>query len=214
MATLLTLSGLLEWDEKILDSINRVINHSFLQTVPEDKYKFYAGMEYERVKNKIMYECGFLECIHQDPEIMKNAVAQWVDSNSVRWTRLYQTELYKYDPVSNYDRTEEWEESDDENESQNGEGSNNGSGTNTHNVGAYNNAMQKAGEDVSNGSSSYSATGSKTAQKTRKHRARMFGNIGVTTTQEMIEAERRVVSFDIADIIAKEFRQQFCIAVY
>lgn len=214
MATLLTVSGLLDWDEEVLDGLDRCIEYYNVNTKPPEKFNFYGGMENRRAKEKVVYECGMLECVYQDPETFKKAVCQWVSANSYRWTRLFQTTLYKYDAISNYDRTEEWEETDVEHEAQNGEGSNNGNSTATHNVGAYNNDMQKAGEDVSKGSSSYNATGSKDSNKTRKHRARMFGNIGVTTTQEMIEAERRVVSFDIADIIAKEFRQQFCIAVY
>lgn len=214
MATLLTVSGLLDWDGKVLDGLDVCINFDAVQVYPSEKFKLYSGTENFRAKEKVIYECGMLECVHQDPETFKKAVCQWVSANSYRWTRLFQTTLYEYDAISNYDRTEEWEETDEEHEAQNGEGSNNGNSTATHNVGVYNNSMQKAGEDVSEGSSSYNATGSKDSNKTRKHRARMFGNIGVTTTQEMIESERRVVSFDIADIIAKEFRQQFCIAVY
>lgn len=214
MATLLTVSGLIDWDENVLDGLNCCIDYNKVITGQPEEFKFYSGTENERAKDKVIYECGMLECVHQDPETFKKAVCQWVSANSYRWTNLFRTTLYKYNAISNYDRTEEWEETDIEHEAQSGEGSNNGNSTATHNVGAYNNAMQKAGEDVSEGSSSYNATGSKDSNKTRKHRARMFGNIGVTTTQEMIESERRVVSFDIADIIVKEFRQQFCIAVY
>lgn len=214
MATLLTVSGLLDWDDKVLDGLDECIEYYNIQTKPPERFKYYGGLESRRAKEKVIYECGMLECVHQDPETFKKAVCQWVSANKYRWTRLFQTTLYKYDAISNYDRTEEWEETDEEHEAQNGEGINNGNSTATRNVGAYNNDMQKAGEDVSKGSSSYSATGSKDNNKIHKHRARMFGNIGVTTTQEMIESERRVVSFDIADIIANEFRQQFCIAVY
>ena len=40
------------------------------------------------------------------------------------------------------------------------------------------------------------------------------GNIGVTTTQEMIEAERKVVQFCIDDYIISSFKRKFCILVY
>lgn len=214
MAVLLTVSGLLDWDETVLDGFNSCINFSLLETYPESMYTFPDFMVNNYARQKVVLECGMLECVHQDPDIFKNAVETWVKLNRGRWTRLYQTTLYKYDAIYNYDRKEEWEETDEEHENQNGEGSNNGNNTSTRNVGAYNNSMQKAGEDVSEGSSSYNATGSKESNKTRKHRARMYGNIGVTTTQEMIEAERKVVCFDICDIIVREFRSQFCIAVY
>lgn len=43
---------------------------------------------------------------------------------------------------------------------------------------------------------------------------RTFGNIGVTTTQSMIEEERKVVQFCIDDYIINSFKRKFCILVY
>lgn len=40
------------------------------------------------------------------------------------------------------------------------------------------------------------------------------GNIGVTTTQAMIEEERKVVQFCIDDYIISSFKRKFCILVY
>ena len=40
------------------------------------------------------------------------------------------------------------------------------------------------------------------------------GNIGVTTTQEMIKQEREVSMFDIIDTITQEFKKEFCLLVY
>ncbi len=40
------------------------------------------------------------------------------------------------------------------------------------------------------------------------------GNIGVTTTQQMIEEERRVVQFNIIDRIINDFKQRFCLLIY
>lgn len=45
-------------------------------------------------------------------------------------------------------------------------------------------------------------------------KSHMYGNIGVTTTQQMIEQQRKVVQLDIIDMILKEFKQQFCIGIY
>ena len=43
---------------------------------------------------------------------------------------------------------------------------------------------------------------------------RAFGNIGVTTTQQMIEAERNVVKFNIVDYIVEDFKKRFCLLIY
>lgn len=41
-----------------------------------------------------------------------------------------------------------------------------------------------------------------------------YGNIGVTTTQQMIEAERALVRFNIYDVIIESFKDRFCILLY
>lgn len=43
---------------------------------------------------------------------------------------------------------------------------------------------------------------------------RAYGNIGVTTTQQMIQQEREIVQFNIYDFIVDDFRREFCILVY
>lgn len=40
------------------------------------------------------------------------------------------------------------------------------------------------------------------------------GNIGVTKTQDLIESQRKVVNFNVTDVITKEFKRKFCLLVY
>jgi hypothetical protein len=56
------------------------------------------------------------------------------------------------------------------------------------------------------------ATDTGTVEITKTGNAK--GNIGVTTTQQMIEAERDVVKFNIYDYILQSFKARFCILVY
>lgn len=44
--------------------------------------------------------------------------------------------------------------------------------------------------------------------------AREYGNIGVTTTQAMIQAERDLVKFNIYDFIIDSFKARFCLLIY
>lgn len=46
----------------------------------------------------------------------------------------------------------------------------------------------------------------------REHHA--YGNIGVTTTQQMIQQEREIVQFDIYKFIVDDFKSEFCVMVY
>lgn len=43
---------------------------------------------------------------------------------------------------------------------------------------------------------------------------RAHGNIGVTTSQQMLEAERNVALFNIMDVIINSFKNRFCLQVY
>lgn len=49
---------------------------------------------------------------------------------------------------------------------------------------------------------------------THTEKLRAYGNIGVTTTQQMIEQEREVVQFNLYEYIVREFKEAFCILVY
>ena len=47
-----------------------------------------------------------------------------------------------------------------------------------------------------------------------EHELHAHGNIGVTTTQEMIEQERQIDRFNLYDIIIEDFKMRFCILIY
>lgn len=57
-------------------------------------------------------------------------------------------------------------------------------------------------------------TGKENTTVTVTHEYSKSGNIGVTTTQQMIEAERDVVLFDIYVKIADDFHRAFCLDCY
>lgn len=109
--------------------------------------------------------------------------------------------------------------------------STNGTATNTDRISSYNtNALQ----DREQSSTSYNegkttgethsdndtinnkvdntndATGYYERDITRKE----FGNIGVTTTQQMLESERDIAAFNWYDIVCDSFIAEFCISVY
>ena len=95
------------------------------------------------------------------------------------------------DPISNYDRKEEWT---NENKS---------TGSSSGKVAAFN-----AGDLVEANGAETSVTNSSS------HKGHVSGNVGVTTSQEMIEAERKVVQFNIYDYIIQSFQKRFCLLVY
>lgn len=41
-----------------------------------------------------------------------------------------------------------------------------------------------------------------------------LGNIGVTTSQQMIESEREIANFDFYEVVVGDFKEKFCLEVY
>ena len=53
-----------------------------------------------------------------------------------------------------------------------------------------------------------------TGKRTLTHELQSSGNIGVTTTQSMINQERDIAQFNIIDYIINSFKERFCLQVY
>ena len=60
----------------------------------------------------------------------------------------------------------------------------------------------------------YGHTNSNTYNKDDVETVRARGNIGVTTSQQMIEQERQTALFNIYETIAGEFKKRYCVMVY
>lgn len=146
------------------------------------------NVDKKTVINNLLRECAELEIIYPQPEALKFFVGEWAKERITVWTKLESTLHYDYNPISNYDRHEEWTDA--------------GSGTSEAMTAGYN----SAGADVPEAKSSASSSSTRSG--------RSYGNIGVTTTQQMIEEERRISDFDIDHVIIREFKKTFCILIY
>lgn len=110
---------------------------------------------------------------------------------------------------------------------------NTGSDTNLHNVSPYDsNAYVADYQDIANiinqsetadtGTMSSNGTDSGTVTNTGNdssntdsiHKGRMHGNIGVTTSQQMLESELKIARFNLIKQISDVFIKDFCIMVY
>lgn len=68
-------------------------------------------------------------------------------------------------------------------------------------------------DDVS-GSENKSESGSRSKTDLRQIASRIHGNIGVTSSQQLIESERKVAEFCMVDYIVNDFISRFCVMVY
>lgn len=64
------------------------------------------------------------------------------------------------------------------------------------------------------GGSSENSSEEKSGNETSKHTGNVSGNIGTTTTQQMIKEEREVSTFNLVDYVVRDFKERFCILVY
>ena len=154
----------------------------------------------------LVLECADLEVLYPQPEVLRDAIGLWSRRRLSNWTKLAKTLHYEYNPIHNYDRTETHERTTGRSYSDSAEGS----GTSTGSRNAYNSGWTDQDRTVSSNASE--RTGEQAEDEDITIRA--SGNIGVTTTQQMIEDERRVVEYNLTEVIIDEFKRRFCLLIY
>lgn len=117
--------------------------------------------------------------------------------NGANWAREYATLNIEYNPINNYDMTEIYTE----NVGQSEETTNTGtqgvveSGSNQSGVYGFNSSVSVGANDGSastNSTRTDNLAENKTGEETREHELSRSGNIGVTSSQQLIESERNL----------------------
>ena len=159
------------------------------------------GVDRDTVLQKILIDNAELGLVYTDPAVVKMLIANWSSIHAENWGRIHAALTAEYDPISNYDRRETWTDTGNSSSEQT-------TGT-ERKVAGWNTApTTETAEAVEN-----SGTGSSSSSNTRTGRA--YGNIGVTTNQQMIEAEMQLRSTQtLPEIISDSFKSNFCIMVY
>lgn len=201
----LSIMGLYEWDKTIFD----------LLQLPE-------GIDFETLKYNILSQLAELEIIYPNPVIMKNLIGVWSKTCEYEWNKLLNTMNVEYNPIDNYDRTETrtLQSTGQGQSADGGQDTTTATGSVTDKVNAYNgNNVQSMTDkeqtvNSNSGTMSYGKTNSETFSKNDIETIRTRGNIGVRSSQELLEQERNIAKFNIYDIITDEFKMRFCILVY
>lgn len=177
--------------------------------------------------DNLLLDLAELEVLYTNPTFMQQAITAWSKKQFPVWQELADTLFYEYDPIENYYRRESWTDKDIyghkiesdlthghkitmdvEDTTVNSVTGYNGSTFADHDKSVFSNddTETHSGKDSTNESHS----GADTA--TRDGWAR--GNIGVMSTQQMIEMQRDVVKFNLMDYIIDDFRGRFLVLVY
>lgn len=223
--SLLTVEGLYNYDNTLFDGFN----------VPE-------GLVKQIAIDTILMRTRELEILYPDFNYMKNRITIWSNNYQINWKKLYDTTVLEYNPIENYDRMEDWTDTDDETTTSARDNTRNTNNTvkssskneiiNKVNVTDQNTAFNSGladhakqitdGDTTENGTITNTETGKDTENesvnggRTGRHTriGRAHGNIGVTTSQQMIQSERDLVVFNLYDVIAESFIENFCLMVY
>ena len=228
MTSSLSILGLYNYDPQIFDKL----------ALPD-------GVDRSLLVNNLVMELGCLEVLYPSAPFMAVMVELWSNKELPTWERLYSAMKIEYNPIENYDRQEEWTDERDEtressvSDSTILDGQTQNSGSVTHAVqnmttdrkvtGYNSNNLVPQAQDVEHGStvdtdatrqdvdSTTTRTGGGTEDidGTTTHKGRVHGNIGVTTSQQMLTSELELVpQLNIINYIISSFKNRFCILVY
>ena len=182
----------------------------------------FAGVEFpsnisvQDFIDSLLMQCGEMPVLYSSPPLLKSLIHVWSNVSQYSWNHLAATLTAEYNPIENYDRMEEWQENSINNSRYTNSTNNTSNGSTKEQVYGYNNLNTPADNSASTSASTSADTsdsaGNTTITGSRKGRA--HGNIGVTTTQEMLESERRVAMFNFYDAVIRDFQKRFLIWVY
>lgn len=177
--------------------------------------------------DEILSELGQLEALYPNADVFKRILKAWSNTRLPEWNRVEAALTAEYNPIHNFDRNEDYSDTNTEketgtsNSTSNTESNANGTNESTESETAFNtesfkNRTKNSGTDTAN--STASATNNSNNTVTRetsvKHTAHLYGNIGVTTSQQMINEEMAMRRGDLESYIIDDFKHRFCLMVY
>lgn len=199
----LTLIGLYQYNDELFELLN----------VPE-------GIDKATLVDNILLRSGSFEVVYPDYEFMKYSIGAWSRKWQPTFNRWVEALSIEYSPLENYDRFEHW--TDNKDATTTGEASGTTSGTTnsttTGKVSAYDagDTFTNKDQTIIDGEDSGSSSSNSeiTVDDNNEHDGRIHGNIGVTTSQQMLLAELDLGYWNIYEKITDLFLTEFVLPVY
>ena len=201
------------------------------------------GIIKDDVVDNIILECGEFETLYSDPFFMRSAIGSWSKKHYRTFEKWIAALNIEYNPLENYDRQEDWTDTGDENQSGKfsdntqtttdsntvSDGSSEQGGNTENQTSAFDSSdYQPADRNIIDTDETHedevksnSKVVNNTSQNTTNerdtlnvHSGRIHGNIGVTTSQQMLQSEIDIARFNIIQEITNLFMTELCICVY
>ena len=196
--------------------------NTFFSNMNDDLFKGLTlpeGLAKNTLTNNILLQGGEFEVVYSDPFFLQNAISIWADREAATFERWVNALAIEYAPLENYDRHENWTDTLDSDGTSRTTGTNDTStnGTVTTDVSAYDSNGYQPKEKVTTAETIDNDTtenNTSTLDNTGMHAGRIHGNIGVTTSQQMLEAELDLGYWNIYSRITDMFLKEFTIMIY
>lgn len=200
-----------------------------------DDLIFPEGVDKQIFVDALVQSCGHTPLLHPDPGYLHYYIPAWGRRTYKIWEKLVATLDLEYNPIENYDRSSTYKDTTDRSLNRTTSSSSESHGTNDSSGSNSNNTEEKVSADNSSeyqpdrtstasGSTSglltMDSSGSDSGNMvddenvTHTYTERTHGNIGVTTSQQMIQSERDLVRYDFYMEIVNSFKKEFCLLVY
>lgn len=194
-----------------------------------------AGSNRDNAINMILLEDGEFSVLYPDLDFLKSAIASWSAAMLPAFNRYWDVLQIEYNPLENYDREETWTEtgSGEKSTGRTASGTQNNGGTrtetpnvtNTKSTPPYNTESLTTREqntqtgtvrtdDNYSTSTTDQETGTEETSTEGRRQGRIHGNIGVTTSQQMLISELDIAEYNFYVWLAGKYREQFCIMTY
>lgn len=200
--------------------------NNFFQIAGDDLFKnliLPEGLVKKTLTDNILLQAADFEVLYSDPYFLQDAIGLWSDREAATFDRWVKALAIEYSPLENYDRNEAWTDTLDSDGTSNTTGTNDTSYSDSGTVQNDRSAFDSSGyQPVDKTTSSTSSTtdndtterNTSTLDNTSQHYGRVHGNIGVTTSQQMLESELELGYWNIYSRITDMFIKEFCIMVY
>lgn len=206
----------------------------YLSRLNDNLFKYLElpdGIDKDVVENNILLRSGEFEVLYSDAGFFQEAIGLWSQKWQPTFKKWYDALQITYNPLENYDRMEEWRDdntnrtdgttSGEAHTSGNGSGYTNGVGTN--NRSAFDSSDYQPYDQNITHDDSHTENHDDTNNSTETHMTDKFdgirtgrahGNIGVTTSQQMLQSEFDIATWNIIEHITDMFIEEFVIPVY
>ena len=216
--SVLAINPSLIFNELVLkEDLNDFINSNNVNTLNQDYYLSHSGDKYVSPFVEKLYDDG-----KSATEITSFVASIVYNRFGVKWKKIYDALMTQYNPLENYsmeeERTPDLSFEETQNEKSDIKTERETSATNSY---KGFNASDPVVVNKTDGNENVETSGAKLdneVSKTTKHTGTetltRSGNIGVTTSQQMLESEFKVRQYDFYKMIYNDIDSVLCLSVY